>query len=249
MRLRDSIGLSLSPFILRLVLALTFIWAGAGKLLPVHQFTSEQAAALANMGAIEAPTVAPVNPIPPADPATVTDATRKYLPEQFPDGAPARRVLGLALMLDRAAHPGFNDDGVVPQPIWPPELAKGRWPVYLAYAVSITELVGGMALLLGLFTRLSALGLVFVMLGAIWLDQIGPAIQWGNTLFGFLPAYGAFDVDVVGKPVWMPLLWQLALLGMSGAVFFLGAGAFSLDRIIFGGPRKRVVVEASEKHD
>lgn len=248
MRVRDSIGLNLSPFILRLVLAITFIWSGAGMLLPTHQFTPEQSAALANMGAIEAPPVAPGNPLPPADTGIVTDQPPRYLPGQFPEGVQARRVLGLALMLDRAAHPRFNDDGVELKPIWPPDLAKGKWPVTLAYAVAVTELVGGMALLLGLFTRLSALGLVVVMLGAIWLDQVGPAIQSGNTLFGFLPAHGAFDVDSVGKPVWMPLLWQVSLLGASGAVFFLGAGGLSLDRIIFGGPHKRAV-ETSEKHD
>ncbi|KAA0217408.1 MAG: DoxX family protein [Leptolyngbya sp. PLA3] len=249
MRVRDSIGLNLSPFILRLVLAITFVWAGAGKLLPVHQFTPDQAAALANMGAIEAPASAPVNPAPQAGLPAVTDAAPKYLPEQFPEGVQARRVLGLALMLDHAAHPGFTDDGVEPRPIWPPDLAAGKRPVYLAYAVAITELVGGMALLLGLFTRLGVLGLVFVMLGAIWLDQIGPAVQSGNALFGFLPPHGAFDVDAQGKPVWMPLLWQLSLLGASSAVFFLGAGGLSLDRIVFGGPQKRTVVQTSEKHD
>lgn len=248
MRVRDSIGLNLSPFILRVVLAITFMWAGAGKLLPMHQFTPEQSAALANMGAIEAPAAAPVSPVPPADPGTVTDAAPKYLPGQFPDGVQARPVLRLAILLDQAARPPFNDDGVEPRPIWPPDLARGRWPVYLAYAVAVTELVGGMALLLGLFTRLSALGLVGVMLGAIWLTQIGPAVQSGNTLFGFLPPHGAFDVDASGMPVWMTLLWQLLLLGAAAAVFFLGAGGLSLDRIIFGGPRQHVV-ETSEKHD
>lgn len=248
MRLRDSIGLTLSPFILRVVLAITFIWAGAGMLLPTHQFTPEQGAALANMGAIEAPAAAPLSPAPSGDLGATTEAAPKYLPGQFPEGVQARPVLRLAILLDQAARPPFNDDGVEPRPIWPLELAKGRWPVYLAYAVAVTELVGGMALLLGLFTRLSALGLVGVMLGAIWLTEIGPAVQSGHALFGFLPAHGAFDHDASGKTVWMPLLWQLSLLGAAGAVFFLGAGGLSLDRIIFGGPRPRAV-ETSEKHD
>lgn len=251
MRARESIGLNFSPFILRVMLAVTFIWAGASKFLASYAMPPEAAAALVNMGYIAPPPdVQPVAPDVPPDADAAVDTTPRYLPEQFPqEGYQVRPLFGLALGLYQAAHPGFNADGVEPMPIWPPAMAKARWPLYLAYAVSITELAGGLLLLLGLFTRLSALGIAVVMLGAMWLSQIGPAIQSGNTALGFLPNHGPFDLDPSGNSVWQTLLWQFSLFAAAAAVLFLGPGGLSLDRIIFGGGRKRVIVEASEKHD
>ena len=50
MRVRDSIALTLPSFFLRLVLGVTFLWAGTGKLLGTMQVSGEDAARLANLG-------------------------------------------------------------------------------------------------------------------------------------------------------------------------------------------------------
>lgn len=250
MRVRDSIGLNLSPFILRVMLAATFIWAGAGKFLASYAMPPESAAALANLGYITPPEIQPVVPEVAPDAGTPADTAPRYLPEQFPrEGYQVRPLFGLAMGIHSAAYPGFDADGVDKMPLWPPALANARWPLHIAYAVSITELAGGLLLLLGLFSRLSALGIAVVMLGAIWLTQIGPAIQSGDTAFGFLPNHGPFDSDASGNSVWQLLLWQFSLFAAAAGVLFLGAGGLSLDRIIFGSGHRHARADASEKHD
>ncbi|TVS07864.1 MAG: DoxX family protein [Phycisphaerales bacterium] len=114
-------------------------------------------------------------------------------------------------------------------PLVPAALGSKPWPVALAWAAAITEIVAGLFLLIGFITRLSALGVVGVMLGAIWMTEVGPALQAGATMIGFLPAYELFSPEA-----WKTLLWQFALLMMGLGVFFSGAGGLSLDRVLFG---------------
>jgi len=74
MRLRDQVALTLPSLMLRLVLGITFLWAGTGKLVGTAVVTGDDAARLANIG------VMPVAHVEPAPSAQTTD--------QEPDAAP-----------------------------------------------------------------------------------------------------------------------------------------------------------------
>lgn len=139
-----------------------------------------------------------------------------------------RRVYAIALMVQSAANPPVKD-GHAAMPMWPAKAATGSWPLVFAWAAAATELVGGVMVLVGLFTRLWCLGLAFTMLVALWLTQIGPVVQAGSGVLGFLPAYPVTDAQA-----WMPVLWPFSLLMLALAGVFAGSGALSVDRTVLG---------------
>lgn len=155
----------------------------------------------------------------------------------FPDPVSVRRWAGLVLALDSAIHPGLAAEDSSPlMPLWidfDPNTDYDPWPRYVALAVAVTELVAGVLIGLGLLTRLAALGVAGVMLGAIWLTVVGPAIQSGHTVLGFLPDHAAFDGEAWTQPMWLMTLLCCAL-----ALFFAGPGTLSIDRFLLGGPPK-----------
>lgn len=272
---RRSFGVLLAPVVLRIALAVTFIWAGLGKIVATMPIDEGQAAKLASMGvnvaegSSAAPAAAPASepgpppaastaPGPAHSPIAPTPDERAVRPDaaatardardeqsqpasagQPAAGDPAaasqrkvRRVWGLALRIHESANPGVGGDGAPRMKLWPASIGSGNWPRYFAIAVVVTELGGGVLLAFGLLTRLGALSLAGVMLGAMWLDQIGPAMQAGTTVLWVLPAHDAWDVAA-----WRPILWQLSLLSAAVAVALLGAGAPSLDRALGWGGR------------
>lgn len=83
-------------------------------------------------------------------------------------------------------------------------------------AVAFLEFFGGIALVVGLLTRLAALGLAIDMLGAILLVHLGGGF--------FMPKGVEF---------------ALALLGANAALALTGAGEFSIDAVL-GRRRTRV---------
>lgn len=153
---------------------------------------------------------------------------------QTADGVEVKRVLGLALMIHHAANPGVDDEGQAKMALWPQALAKGSLPVVLAWIAAILELVCGAALLTGFFTRMATLPIIGTMLTAMWLTQIGPALQAGGAYLGFLPN-GVFEIGPGGY-AYTQLLWQFALACSGFALLLLGPGCFSIDRLIFGAP-------------
>ncbi|MFG0247150.1 MAG: DoxX family membrane protein [Phycisphaerales bacterium JB052] len=73
MRLRDSIALTLPSFFLRLVLGITFLWAGTGKLMGTMQASGDDAARLANMGVVLDPVTPPALAEPQVDDPELVD--------------------------------------------------------------------------------------------------------------------------------------------------------------------------------
>jgi uncharacterized membrane protein YphA (DoxX/SURF4 family) len=83
-------------------------------------------------------------------------------------------------------------------------------------AVAWGELLGGVALLVGMLTRLAALGLIVIQAGAMYTVTLGQ---------GFSDAAGG------------GYEYNLALVAMCVAVVLLGPGALSLDRMVRAKPK------------
>lgn len=239
---------SLAPLLLRLSLGVTFLWAGMGKLFAEFPVSGEQAAYLANHHALEKVPARPGDPpvsepkapsggasAAPAHGTTLVafQGPQTFSAADFPDPVQTRRVNGIALMLRGAANPAPREDGSTPFPLWPKVAGEGRWPIVAAWCVAITELAGGGLLLVGLLTRLAALSVAGAMTGAIWLTEVGPAIQSGKTALGFLPVRETYAV-ALSPGGYVSLLWQVALLTSALAVALLGPGMLAMDSAMFG---------------
>lgn len=282
MTFSQKLGLGLPPLFLRLVLGLIFLWAAVPALLMTRDFEGRAAERLVELGlagsefAAPAPEseAPPVDTQPPAEPpaappaeepddepqASAADAAFTLIPAQ---DAPAvdgplvvtrPRLYGLVLLMDRLAQP--NGEG---QRMWHEALAEPRILEILAWSAKITELAGGLCILLGLFTRLFALSFVGIMGVALWTTQIAPSIigkfpLLGPTnlitaehpaLFEFLPP-PYFSDAAMATSVWQTMLFQLIILAASAALIFTGAGWLSLDRAIF---KRRQPKKAANKGD
>ncbi len=88
------------------------------------------------------------------------------------------------------------------------------FPAYMGYLAAFTELAGGVAVMIGLLTRLAGLGLAIVMGVAIWRVHLpnGFFMNWFNE---------------AGKGHGME--YSLALLAMALCLLFAGAGSISMD--------------------
>ena len=289
MSIRQSMAIGITPLLLRLVLGLTFVWAGLGKVATTREFSPELAAVLANagispVGKAAAPPEAPVELPAPASESDAAESeegtdegdagddtpqieeglssatpgvslvrfqeepSRTYVPDDFPEGVEMRSVYGIALAVISGADPPFNEDTGVRRMATVPEMfGSSPWPTVLAWAAAITELIAGVAILFGLLSRISALNLAGVMLVAMWLTQIGPAIQMDTAILGFLPGPPAPVESVFEWAVtpgnWNNFLWQLSLFAAAMGVFFGGPGWLSMDRLLFGKPKPAPVEE------
>jgi putative oxidoreductase len=89
-------------------------------------------------------------------------------------------------------------------------------PGVLQAGAAVAEFFGGAALILGLLTRLAALGLAITMAVAAGLH-----ISNGDPFVSMSPPS-----------------WELAAVYLAGSLLFLlaGAGRFSLDALLFGSP-------------
>lgn len=95
-------------------------------------------------------------------------------------------------------------------------------PVLLAWITTLLEMVGSLLLLIGLLTRVWALGLCVVMGAAFTLTSL-PLISVSTWALFELPleAYNRFAA-------------QAGLFGLSAVVLTCGAGRISIDKLLFG---------------
>jgi putative oxidoreductase len=116
-----------------------------------------------------------------------------------------------------------------------PELVS----VSLQYTVAWGEMICGLALLIGLLTPLAALGVITIMVGALFTvmrhrDFIEPSI----TKHGF-------NYTSIGQE------YNFAIITMSLALLVLGSGALSLDHVLsqalFGKSRPRKETGTAER--
>jgi putative oxidoreductase len=85
-------------------------------------------------------------------------------------------------------------------------------PAWMGYLSSFTEFLGGLLLLIGLFTRIAALAVCIDLAVAIW------KVHWHNGLMG----NGGFE-------------GPLALATLAFALIFFGGGPMAFDHIRSGG--------------
>jgi len=91
-------------------------------------------------------------------------------------------------------------------------------PAALAFLIICTEFFGGLGLIVGLLTRIAALGITGLMLGAIFMVH--------------LP--NGFFMNWMGNQKGEGFEYHLLAIGLAVALLVRGAGAFSLDRLLSG---------------
>lgn len=197
------------PLLARIVLCIVFLPAGYSKLFDSEPISAERLAQLERMGWSWTPPSAETSSTDAAAGATggesavTTPAVAP--PSSGADGEPrVRKVDLLAFTVSAAGLPA---------------------PRLTAWLVGIIEFLGGGLILIGLFSRLCALGLAAVMAGAIYTTSLA-ALQAHPYIFG-MPAEAKEMFTV-----------QIALFVLAFGVLLTGPGGLSLDHALFGGRSK-----------
>lgn len=230
MPLSQSAAVNVVPLLARMVLAVVFIPAGYNKLMKEAEFSGDEAKRLRELNVIAAapdrsmivPAAlvtmpaeaqgsgltppAPAN-TPPSKPSTDEGApTAKpngsSTPVAAPGGEPvkARALHKVTLMVDKAG--------------WP-------YQTWLAWAAAITEFVGGVCLILGLFTRVWGLGLAVSMGVAFYLTSLDALVA--TKVFSMpIPDFNKFAA-------------QISLFALAFGLVLTGAGGASIDRRMGAG--------------
>lgn len=160
-----------------------------------------------------------------------------YSAGDFEEPVRVKRFYRLILLMHGAATEPLEDGKLrlVPEAVG----TNGAMLWWLAFGAALTELVGGALIVLGLFTRLWGLAFVGVMAVAMWLTQIGPALNTGGAFLGFLPDPKYADPGAWTSEGLNTFLFQLTTMGCAVVALFLGGGGLSLDRMLFGKPARQ----------
>ena len=99
-----------------------------------------------------------------------------------------------------------------------------NWAQPLGWAVAIFQLLGGAMLLLGLFTRIIALGLSVIIGGAFYKVTLCQ-----NGMFEMNPFTWRLD-----SALWYAIISQAALFVLAFGLIFTGGGPLCLERVLWG---------------
>ncbi len=91
-----------------------------------------------------------------------------------------------------------------------------RIPAPLAVLVIAAEFLGGLGLIVGLLGRVAALGVLFVMIGAIFMGRL----------------HNGFFMNWYGNQQGEGVEFHLLAIALALAIVIGGSGAFSLDRVV-----------------
>ena len=89
-------------------------------------------------------------------------------------------------------------------------------PAAVAFLIICTEFFGGLGLIVGLLTRIAALGIAGDMIGAIFMVHLA----------------NGFFMNWMGNQKGEGFEYHLLVIAMAAALLLRGAGAFSLDRAL-----------------
>ena len=205
-------ALHLVPLLARIVLCAAFVPAGWQKIMSMETFTGPDATTIRSM--CDFPGNPPTAETTETTKAAETPETTKAVETAAAEPVEARRVYGLAAMLSQKDVP---------------------YPLAAAWIAALTELVGGGLLLVGLFSRVWALGLAVTM-----------GVAFSFTSCPALAAAGPFDLALLD---YLKAVAQLALGVLALTVFLTGPGAVALDRAIFRRRRPRPVPPPPDSWD
>jgi len=129
----------------------------------------------------------------------------KDFPAKYTDAA--KLVLRIAVAAAFLYH-GTMKWGMLSMPAAPEGMSAAMFTIFKILAIA--EPLAGIALLLGFLTRIANIGLIIIMLGAIF-------VMKGGFSAGFSEGFGKWELDFL-------------LLSMNVALFLMGPGKWSLDK-------------------
>lgn len=230
------------PFMARLVLGAAFITAGMGKLFHTGTFEGDRAAKLRDLGVVATA----------FDGGAIFHAASfSYSQDAPPPGTGSLRERGAnnnstaGQDAGESGRTGAGESGTELQDPTvinvPPMTVEARelhnitlmvanaspglepYAVYLGWGAALTEFVGGILILVGLFSRLWGLALAVTMGVAFYLTSLGVVSE--TMIYQLMP-------DRVGD--FNRLFVQLALFVLAFGIFLTGPGRLSVDGFIFG---------------
>lgn len=251
MKFNTMMGTAVVPLLARLVLCAAFLPMGWNKLVNDHTFSGEDAQILIDLGVVEQPASGGAVGQPASFPSFLgqmrnqsSDANQEQPSD--PDESVGDRVRDAAEDVEEAIEEAIKEvsprrSGIVTRDPETGEMiviakrmhtvtvvihkCDGPSPVVMGWLATLTELIGGALLLIGLFSRLWGIGLAITMAVAFYL-----------TSWPVLTDLGLFGVaaDIAGGYAnFNRMFVQLALFVLAFGVFATGAGPVSIDRWLF----------------
>ena len=236
-------SMHLVPLLARLALCVVFVPIGWNKIMTVQTYTGEQATAVRRLidGPIEDPAKTP--PPPEAGATTPTESSSTATKDDPAEAAPAEAAPAAATpdaaTPAKATPEGATPDGAAAVSAAAPEPISARGvyglaamlqskgiprPLMSAWIASAVEVVGGVFLLIGLLSRIWALGLATAM-----------GFAFALTTWPTLAEVGPFGLELAQ---FNRAAAQIGLGTLAIGVILSGPGAIAIDHGIFGSKRK-----------